>query len=110
MNKQWKKREQYSTLIQSIKNNNNNNCTTNAKLNLVFRFDLPIEVIKNIISYNIESICNHDWEIRDIEYTMNDLDYTIDKGYHPYNDLKWKKEVAYHVLSGDYKEWLDEYY
>jgi hypothetical protein len=110
MKKQWKKREEYSDSIQDIINNHNNNCTLHAKLNLVCRFDLPIEIITNIISYNIESICNHEWKIRDIEYTINDLDYKIDKGYYPYNNLKWKKEVAYHVLRGDYKEWLDDMY
>lgn len=110
MEKQWKKRSQYLDSIQDIKNNHDNNCTTNAKLNLVCRFDLPIEIITNIISYNIESICNHNWQIRDIECTINDLDYKIDKGYYPYNDLKWKKEVAYHILHGDYEEWLDDLY
>jgi hypothetical protein len=47
MKKQWKKREQYSDSIQDIINNHNNNCTVHAKLNLVCRFDLPIEIQTN---------------------------------------------------------------
>ena len=69
---------------------------------------MPIFIIKKIVSYDIESICDHYWQIQDLKNGIDYTDYIIDEGYMPYNNLKWKKEIAYHVLRGDYEEWLLE--
>ena len=108
LSKQFKKREKYVKSITKLEKYHENNCTLNAKLKIVGRFDLPIFIIKKIVSYDIESLCDHYWQIQDLKNGIDYTDYIIDEGYMPYNNLKWKKEIAYHVLRGDYEEWLLE--
>ena len=106
---QFKKRQKYQKIIEDIEIYHRNNCTMEAKLKIVGRFDLPISIIKKIIDYNIESKCKHHWEISDIQRTINYIDYNIEGGYQPYINISWKIQVAYHILRGDYEEWLNDY-
>ena len=109
LKKQFEKREVFVDTIENIQRYHNDTCTFNAKIKLVGRFDLPISAINNIVSFNIESICNCNWKIQDFQDSIDHIDYIIDEGYLPYNNLLWKKEVAYHVLCGDYEEWINDY-
>jgi hypothetical protein len=110
LSEKFKNRSDLVTEIENLKEYHKNNCTTNAKLNIIGKLNLPINVITKIVSYNIDSKCDHYWKIRDLEDRINYLDYIIDEDYLPYNELKWKREVAYHVLCNDYDEWLNDYY
>lgn len=101
-NLRLKNREEHVSSIQKIQKYHENNCTTEAKLKIVGKFDLPIFVIKKILSYNIESVCFHDWEIKDFECDIENIDIMIDRGYKPYIEMKIQQEIAEHVLKGDY--------
>lgn len=100
LSKQFKRRNEYIISINEIQYYHDNNCTLDAKLKLVGKFNLPINVIKKIVSFNIESICTCQWSIIDLRYTLNHIDYIIDEDYLPYNKLKYEEETAFSVLSG----------
>ena len=103
-NLRLKNREEHVSSIQKIQKYHENNCTTEAKLKIVGKFDLPIFVIKKILSYNIESVCFHDWEIKDFECDIENIDIMIDKGYKPYIEMKIQiSERQYELLLGQTK-------
>ena len=93
--------------IYEINNYHINNCTTNAKLQEIGKFDLPIATIKKITEYGIYTECDHMRRISYLQDDMEKLDYYIEEDDEEYKELKWKKDVAYHILRGDYEEWLD---
>ena len=43
-----------------------------------------------------------------LEESLEDLYEYLRNGYEPYKKLKWKIQLAEHVLEGDYEEWLDD--
>ena len=108
LNKKLSKREEYTSSIRKIEQTHNDNCTIDAKLKIIGKFNLPIMMIKKILSYNIESRCNHYWEIRDLSRRIEMIDNDIDNDYSPYKSLQWNIEVAGHILDGDYDDWLSQ--
>lgn len=104
----WQRLSYYENQRTEISEYHENNCSVNAKLQLVGKFDLPVICIKKITEYGIQSNCNHYWEMQDISDSIDDINEIIDRDYKPYNNIKYKKEIAFHVLNGTYDEWLNE--
>ena len=100
--------ENYSKKINIIKKEHETNCATDAKLKVFEKVNLPIEIIRKISEYGIESECMHYSDIYYLEEDIQNIyDYNDDDIY---KDLQWKKQVAYHVLCGDYEEWIDDFW
>ena len=95
--------------IREIENEHNNLCTSSSKLKVFIHAPLPVEIIAKIKEYGLESKCSHFRNISYLKENMEELYDILDDDYEPYQHLKWDKEVAYHMLSGDYEEWLDDF-
>jgi hypothetical protein len=97
-------------IINAVNKEHKDNCTYEAKILAINFTKIPIYLVQKIKSYGIESNCNHMFRI---SYLQEDIDYLYDclnDGYEPYENLKWKIQVAKHVIEGDYEEWLDDYF
>lgn len=101
--------ENYSKEINIMKKEHETNCTTDSKLKVFEKVDLPIEIIKKISEYGIESECNHYSDIYYVEEDIHNIYEYIDDECDIYKDLQWKKNVAYHVLCGDYEELINDF-
>jgi hypothetical protein len=93
-------KREYTLSLEKIQLFHENNCTLNAKIYIVGKLDLPIHIISHIISFNIESICNHIYDIKMLQKSLNKIEYQIDIDFPQYNELLVKKKIAYHVLYG----------
>ena len=100
LNKCFVKKREYTLSLEKIQLFHENNCTLNAKIYIVGKLDLPIHIISHIISFNIESICNHIYDIKMLQKSLNKIEYQIDIDFPQYNELLVKKKIAYHVLYG----------
>lgn len=107
--KLWNEVSKCEQEILHIQNIHDSTCTSNAKLKTFIHANLPIELISKIKEYGLESKCSHLFDINEIRGDIEYIEEIIDNGYEPYEELKWNKEIAYHVLIGDYDEWLDDY-
>jgi len=101
LNKCFVKKREYTLSLEKMKLFHENNCTFNAKIYIVGKLDLPIHIITHIISFNIESICNHIHDIKILHKRLKKIEYQIDIDFPQYDELLVKKQIAYHVLEGN---------
>lgn len=106
LSKKYDKINRCEEIIKRIQRYHKYNCTFESKIKIIGKLNLPINIISKIIGYGIESKCNDNYLINSVKEEIKDLKEIIDDDYEPYKNALWLKQVSYHVLQGNYEEWL----